>query len=207
MLACEVDAEVLTSVGYPITAEDVMRRFVGMSAADVDAVIARDLGRELPPRYDEAGTQRLFERFRDELLPMAGIAELLDALRAHGVKICVASSSRPPRLEVTLGVTGLWDRLAPNVFSATMVSRGKPAPDLFLLASQRMNVPPTRCLVVEDSATGVTAARAAGMRVVGFTGGSHCREGHSDRLIAAGAQAVYADMVSLGSALQSLMQA
>ena len=85
-----------------------------------------------------------------------------------------------------------------------MVERGKPAPDLFLLAAERLNVSPAGCLVVEDSVHGIIAAQAAGMEVVGFCGGSHCQIGHTDRLIGAGCKRVFARMSEVGEFLCSL---
>ena len=107
---------------------------------------------------------------------MPGITEVLAGLSD---KICVASSSSPERLRHTLGIAGFYERFHPHIFSATMVARGKPAPDLFLLAAERMGVSPPRCVVIEDSAPGVEAAVAAGMTAIGFTGGSHCGAGHA----------------------------
>jgi len=121
----------------------------------------------------------LTKAFEAELIAMPGIAAVLTAIRAP---VCVASSNTPKRLQYTLSRTGLLSWFAPCIFSATMVERGKPAPDLFLFAAGQMDVEPRSCLVVEDSVPGVTAAVAAGMRVIGFTGGSHCRPGHSERL-------------------------
>jgi beta-phosphoglucomutase-like phosphatase (HAD superfamily) len=106
----------------------------------------------------------------------------------------VASSSQPERLRHTLGVTGLWPHFEPYVFSATMVRNGKPAPDLFLYAAEKMGAVPRDCVVIEDSRAGVAAGRAAGMRVLGFTGASHCAPGHDARLREAGADAVFTDM-------------
>jgi beta-phosphoglucomutase-like phosphatase (HAD superfamily) len=95
---------------------------------------------------------------------------------------------------VSLGRTGLYERLVPNIFSASQVRNGKPAPDLFLFAADQMKVLPARCLVIEDSVAGVTAARAAGMAVFGFHGGSHCEAGHAEALRAAGALEIFDDM-------------
>jgi beta-phosphoglucomutase-like phosphatase (HAD superfamily) len=91
----------------------------------------------------------------------------------------------------------LYDRFAPNVFSASEVRNGKPAPDLFLLAADRMKATPDRCLVIEDSVAGIAGARAAGMAVLGFHGGSHCREGYAETLRAAGAAMTFDDMRQL----------
>ena len=97
-------------------------------------------------------------------------------------------------MRVTLGCTGLYDRFAPNIFSALQVQHGKPAPDLFLFAADQMKARPERCVVVEDSVPGVTAASAAGMVALGFHGGSHCAPGHADMLRAAGAAVTFDDM-------------
>lgn len=101
--------------------------------------------------------------------------------------------------EIRHGLTcaGLYDQFTPHIFSASQVSRGKPAPDLFLFAAGQMQAAPSRCVVIEDSLAGVAAAVAAGMPVLGFHGGSHCRPGHVDRLRAAGAIAVFDDMRQL----------
>lgn len=125
---------------------------------------------------------------------MPGIHALLDRISAP---VCVASSSRPERLAHTLGLTGLHHRFAPNVFSASQVANGKPAPDLFLFAAARMGAAPARCFVVEDSVAGVQAGVAAGMTVLGFCGGGHCPPEHGRALRAAGARAVFAHMDAL----------
>ena len=109
----------------------------------------------------------------------------------------MASSGTPEKIRHGLSCAGLYDRLAPHIFSATQVARGKPAPDLFLFAAAQMRVAPERCLVIEDSVPGITGARAAGMTVLGFHGGSHCRPGHAERLLAAGAVMAFDDMRQL----------
>ena len=107
-------------------------------------------------------------------------------LRAIDLPKCVASSGTPEKIHHGLTCAGLYDLLAPNIFSASQVARGKPAPDLFLFAAEQMKVAPERCVVIEDSVPGVTGAHAAGMTVLGFHGGSHCPPGHAERLRAAG---------------------
>jgi HAD superfamily hydrolase (TIGR01509 family) len=138
--------------------------------------------------------------FTDELRAIDGVSELLRSLR---MPVCVATNSHPDRVRHSLEITGLFRFFDPHVFSATMVERGKPAPDLFLFAAQRLNTPPGDCLVVEDSVHGITAARAAGMEVIGFCGGSHCRPGHAERLISAGCERVFARMSEVREFLQS----
>jgi len=133
----------------------------------------------------------------DQVLDRRAISYVGDAIAAIDLPKCVASSGTPEKIHHGLTCTGLYDRLAPHIFSATQVERGKPAPDLFLFAAERMQVSPERCLVIEDSVPGVTGARAAGMTVLGFHGGSHCRPGHADMLRAAGAALIFDDMRQL----------
>src|ERR1700738_3043781 len=108
-----------------------------------------------------------------------------------------ASRGPPEKISPSLNRVGLYDRFAPHIFSAVQVRNGKPAPDLFLFAAQQMQAAPARCLVIEDSAAGITGARAAGMTVLGFHGGSHCRPGYGDTLGAAGAVITFDDMRQL----------
>jgi HAD superfamily hydrolase (TIGR01509 family) len=184
VIACEVDAEMFTAAGFPLSVVEVRRRFVGMSQAGMRAVLEREAGRALPEDFDARLSARLAAAFEQEL---TALPDVRHAVLALGMPRCVASSSSPERLRHTLARTGLYDLFAPHVFSASQVERGKPAPDLFLFAAARLGVAPGRCLVVEDSVAGVTAARAAGMTVIGFTGGGHCDAGTPGRLREAGA--------------------
>lgn len=117
-----------------------------------------------------------------------------DAIGALELPVCVASSSSPESLRLSLGLVGLYERLALHIFSVTQVVRGKPAPDLFLFAAREMGVAPHRCVVVEDSLAGVKGAITAGMTVLGFTGASHCGPGHAAALAREGATVVFDDM-------------
>ncbi|MGV6871982.1 HAD family hydrolase [Pseudochelatococcus sp. B33] len=187
VLASRIDAEELTRIGYPVTSRDVVLRFAGLSAATMRQVIEEDWGRPLPLDFNDLLQQRIKESYRTELRAIGGIEELLQEL---ALPRCVASSSAPDKLRFGLELTGLWPYLDPHVFSAAMVASGKPAPDLFLFAAAQMRVEPAHCVVVEDSIAGVRAGVAAGMTVVGFTGGGHCLADHGDRLAAAGAATI-----------------
>jgi HAD superfamily hydrolase (TIGR01509 family) len=193
-LACVVHADVLTQHGYTITAEQVHDRFLGRSAREARFEVEGELGFALPDAYAAQLKATIDRVFGEQLTPIPHIADTLAKLSQH---ICVASSGTPTRIRSSLGTTGLLGRFAPHLFSAMQVDRGKPAPDLFLFAAAQMKTPPERCVVVEDSVPGVTAARAAAMTVIGFTGGSHCRPGDADRLRAAGANTVIDDMRAL----------
>src|SRR5580704_9110736 len=124
--------------------------------------------------------------------------------RSLTLPICVASSSSVAQIRQKLGITGLLERFGEHLFSAAMVARGKPAPDLFLYAAQRLATVPDRCLVIEDSPAGIDAALAAGMTAIGFSGGSHCGPEHGGRLQKHGAALVMDDMLELTTAMAKL---
>jgi HAD superfamily hydrolase (TIGR01509 family) len=176
VIGIEIEAAVLTEAGFEMTADDCADHCIGLSWPDVTAM------------NDEI-QERSLAAFPDRLQPVAGMADLLAALE---LLRCVASSSDLARVHYSLELTGLSTFFAPGtVFSAQMVERGKPAPDLFLhAAAQCGNVAPERCLVIEDSPAGVAAALAAGMDVIGFTGGQHARASLHRRLAAAGAHTI-----------------
>ena len=188
IVSFEAEAEVFAEIGITLTAHDLLGRFLGMSSASMFAVIEREHGIKLPPDFAERAARRTLEAFDKRLKPISGIAELLADLPDPK---CVASSSEPQRIRHSLTLAGILHHFEPHIFSATQVKHGKPAPDLFLFAAERMGVAPARCLAIEDSVAGVTAARAAGMTVLGFTGGSHCLDGHAQKLRHVGAGEVF----------------
>jgi HAD superfamily hydrolase (TIGR01509 family) len=194
VIACRSHASTLSRHGYPITAEQVFQRFLGRSARQATLEVEAELGRSLPGNFQADLQEELYRGFADDLKAIPYIADVLDRLAQP---VCVASSGSHQRMQVSLGRTGLYDRFAPNIFSAQQVRHGKPAPDLFLFAAAQMKTEPARCLVVEDSVSGIAGAVAAGMTVVGFHGGSHCREGYAATLQAAGAVETFDDMRQL----------
>jgi HAD superfamily hydrolase (TIGR01509 family) len=167
-LAVKVDATVLAHLGWVLTEEEIIARFVGVSDLHFRKAVESHLGRRLPDDW-EAECRPLYRKaFSEQLRPVDGIVEALDQL---ALPTCVASSGTHEKMRFTLGLTGLYDRFHGRIFSATEVARGKPAPDLFLYVADRMGVSPGACVVVEDSAPGVAAARAAGMLVFAYAGG------------------------------------
>jgi HAD superfamily hydrolase (TIGR01509 family) len=193
-IVCRVEVQAFAEIGYLIELECFMERFIGKAAKDSRAIIEAELGRPLPSDFNVEAARRVAEAFARELRPVDGVS---DALARLTVTKCVASSSLPDRLAYTLSLTGLAEWFGNAVFSASMVARGKPAPDLFLHAAKAMEVSRSRCLVIEDSAPGIVAAKAAGMTALGFAGASHCRPGHAQRLSASGADLVFNDMREL----------
>jgi HAD superfamily hydrolase (TIGR01509 family) len=141
---------------------------MGRSDREARATIEAHLGRSLPDDWPDRVKALYRETFAAELAPVEGVLEALDQI---ALPSCIASSATHEHLEYTLSLTGLYERFAGRIFSADDVTRGKPAPDLFLHAAARMEADPENCVVVEDSRPGVEAARAAGMRVLAFAGG------------------------------------
>lgn len=164
--------DMLAHQGVEMTEEEAYQRFLGRSIASMTATLWEEYGIETDIDFLDHMRSALFERFRLELKAIEGMAETLDRLE---MPRCVASSSQPERIRYSLGLTGLLEKFEPHIFSATMVKNGKPAPDLFLHAASRMGVEPANCIVIEDSPAGILAAKAAGMCVFAFTGGSHAR--------------------------------
>lgn len=194
-ISITVLVEALAAAGVAMSEAEAHERFLGRSLKSMSEILHDEYGLAIDAAFLEAMRKVLYERFRSELQPIPGVAETVDAL---GVAHCVASSSQPERIRLSLSVTGLLDRFEPNIFSASMVTHGKPAPDLFLHASAEMGVDPARCVVVEDSPAGIMAAKAAGMRVVAFTGGSHARTPrHRDALLDLRPDALFDDMREL----------
>ena len=196
----QAHAHVLTVCGYPITEQDRVERFCGMSDAEMLGVIEREWGRVLPASYAKR-VGLMVEAGFQSLAAIEGVAEVLDWLP---LPVCVASSSSPEQIRHKLELTDLLRCFGENLFSATMVARGKPAPDLFLYAARRLTTAPDRCLVVEDSPAGIAAAVAAGMTAIGFSGGRHCGPEHGARLQARGAALVIANMRELATAIAKL---
>ena len=198
MLVCTLVSEELTRLGYPITPEQVVERYAGRPEREILADIAERWGQPVPPEYKRNVPVRIEKAFTTELRAIPGVAQTLEALR---LPKCVASSSGPEKLKLGLEFVGLYRLFAPHVVSAAYVAHGKPSPDVFVYAAGSMRTPVAQCVVIEDSLPGVRAARAAGMRVFGFTGGSHCLPGHGERLLEAGAERVLREMEELCQAL------
>ena len=184
----------LARAGLGLSLEESTSLFTGLSLASCLAVIEARLGGPPPEDFLPRLRAGVVERFRKELAPVPGVADVLRGLDAPR---CVASSGSHEKIRFSLSLTGLDGWFGDDdIFSADDVARGKPAPDLFLHAAARKGREPGHCVVVEDSVPGVQAARAAGMRVLGFAARSEAAA-----LAAAGADAVFGDMRELPSLL------
>jgi HAD superfamily hydrolase (TIGR01509 family) len=198
VLANGVLADFLTELGVPMTVEESMQRFMGKRAEDLIATVAALNPTMQGAQFAAELTHRTLARFKRELREISGVRDYLAAFPQ--VKRCIASSSSPDRLAACLDILDLAEAFGEHVYSASMVPRGKPHPDLFLYAARRLGVAPADAIVIEDSEGGVRAAVAAGMTPIGFLAASHIRDGHGARLRDAGAPHVarsYAELATI----------
>ena len=200
-LATAIVSQEFIRAGFPLTPDMIARYFTGRRPADMFVDVEFATRRKLPAGFAAGVADSILRRFRSELRPTHHAAYALSWLR--GAK-CVASSSSIERIRVSLETTGLIRFFEPNLFSASDVRNGKPAPDLLLHAAGKMGVEPGGCIVVEDSSVGVTAGVTAGMTVIGFAGASHVGSDTADQLRAAGACDVITDMRALKGAIIDL---
>ena len=164
-LAHEVLLQMLAEAGITMTLQQAYDRFMGASTEKCVAILQDLLGGTAPADFMPRYAQRCFAAFSEGLNAVEGVSPLLDALT---MPYCVASNGPREKMRFTLGHTGLLPRFAGRLFSAQDVERPKPAPDLFLHAARTLQAAPADCVVIEDSPTGVAAARAAGMTVYGY---------------------------------------
>ncbi|MFG1925240.1 HAD family hydrolase [Cryptosporangium sp. NPDC048952] len=165
----EVEMELIGDLGWPITRAEIFAQHLGRSEDAVIANIERRLGRAVPAGFHQARMAAFDAVLRERLVAVPGVAEAIAVLREGGMRMCVASSSRHARIRLSLDLAGLRGCFAEeHIFSSEDVARGKPAPDLFLHAAASLGALPELCVVVEDSPAGVEAAKAAGMRVIGY---------------------------------------
>jgi HAD superfamily hydrolase (TIGR01509 family) len=195
-------AQMMTDLGHPMTTAEAVQKFAGRSLVDTLSLIEATLGRSIPDDLGQCYGRLLLERLRRDLKPIPGVKAAIAALPYPR---CVASSSSLERIRLSLQATGLASLFGANIFSVTQVAHGKPAPDLYLFASRRMGIVPEHCVVIEDSALGITAGRLAGMKVIGFTGAAHATPEATQHLAAAGAWCVISSMADLPATVQRLM--
>lgn len=195
LLHTKVEAEAYQNIGIEITPEELALRFSGISQDEVSRILEKETGTHVPQDLEAQIEKKKDEVFTKELQPIPGIYETLKSL--ENFPRCIASGTGIAGLKHMLSVTNLYNCFAPNIFSSEMVSKGKPFPDLFLYAAQKMGIMPNNCFVIEDASAGVEAGIAAGMRVIGFAGGSHCNQDHAAHLIKSGAELVFTNMSDL----------
>jgi HAD superfamily hydrolase (TIGR01509 family) len=194
-IANQLLADYLTSIGTPTTLEDSMRLFMGKRFEDTKLKIVEWTGRPFPEDFENTYRSTSRVVMRRDVGPIRGIKTFLE--RHQDIARCVASSSSLEWLDHCVEKFGFRHHFGSNLFSATAVKHGKPSPDIFFHAAEKMCVEPSRSLVIEDSPTGILGAKAAGMTAIGFLAGSHIRDGHRERLLAAGADHIMVDYSDL----------
>ncbi|MET3660879.1 HAD family hydrolase [Aquamicrobium ahrensii] len=185
--------------GMPGVGVDIISQCFGMKQADIIARIRELTGHQYPEHAPDDLWDETKALFTEHLQPTAGLPDFLSGLK---IDRCVASSSSLERIHHSLDVTGIAPFFGEAIFSSSMVRHGKPAPDIFLFAAEKMGADPASCVVIEDSPFGVEGAVAAGMLAIGYTGGSHSYEGHGERLLSCGASAVSADWADVTAELE-----
>lgn len=202
LLAAECEIEVLTEYGVQMTAKEFSQRFAGTSSEAVKAAMEDELGRSLPDDHIKTVKTKLKEKLWREAKAMPGAHELLDQLDQPR---CVCSNADMEKLKIEMTRGELWDRFRPYVYSAHELenNKRKPEPDIFLHAAKEFEVQPNQCAVVEDSVAGILAAKRAGMRVIGFVGGSHTYQGHADALTEAGAETVVRRLIDVAPIVEA----
>jgi beta-phosphoglucomutase-like phosphatase (HAD superfamily) len=204
VIAARVESTLLTDAGYPIEPEDIAERFAGMTFKNILLTIERESGLALSASLLDKSERMVDEKLAREVRMITG-ADL--AVAGVAVPRCICSNSSLERIEMMLARTTLKPQFASHIYSSiTLDLTPKPAPDIFLAAAKAFDASPARTVVIEDSVAGVTGARAAGMRVIGFTGAGHITAGHGDRLMEAGAETVIAHHRDLGAVLEAFAQ-
>ncbi|MEO0961808.1 MAG: HAD family hydrolase [Pseudomonadota bacterium] len=169
-IANELLAVAVTELGWPTTTADSHRRFRGRSWQSTIAIIESETGKPVPEEWVQRTRETAHKAIYETVTAIPGVADVVARVEAANIPRCVGSSSQPDYLAHVLGRAGLDHHFGESVFSATMVTKGKPAPDLFLFAASQMGHAPHRAVVIEDTVPGVQAGMAAGMRVIGYAG-------------------------------------
>ena len=188
-LSNEILKNSLSKIGINLSIRQVREKFLGLSIEHIRTIIETENNITLDPNWcQDIRTETELAFIQQGVTAIPGIKSQVEKLKEKQIQYCVASSGRIEKMHVTLGQAGLLPLFKDVLFSASMVSRGKPFPDLFLHAANKMDVNVESCLVIEDSVNGVRAAKSAGMRVLGYAGDSQT---DATELIANGAEIIW----------------
>jgi HAD superfamily hydrolase (TIGR01509 family) len=203
IIAAQVESKLLRDAGFDITAEDMCVRFAGMDWKNILLTIEKEADIPLSASLIDKSEKLLDAALAQRVKMIEGVKFALSKITEQR---CICSNSSSPRLDMMMTKVGLKPYFAPHIYSAKDLGpdRAKPKPDIYLHGARQFGADPSRCLVIEDSTHGVHAARGAGMRVIGFTGGSHTYPTHADRLTDAGAETVISRMVELPQMVEAL---
>lgn len=200
VIACGVMLDHFAALGYHLTLEDFIIRFMGKNFRRICAEIADETGIDIQADFNaDAYKAEQYAAFEKSLQPSLGVREFLQSC---AVPVAVASGSELARLHLTLDVTDLRSFFGAHIYSADMVKNGKPAPDIFLHAAKRLGIAPEECLVIEDGIHGIHGAQAAGMEVWAYLGGSHMTPRAREAVLAAAPDRHFDDMTALANAFR-----
>jgi HAD superfamily hydrolase (TIGR01509 family) len=205
IIAARVEAEVLTKAGYEIDADELSERFAGLTFTDMLLRIEAETGLPLQASIIARTEALIDKRLAAEVRPTEGARQAV--LSVKGPR-CICSNSSTKRVKLSLTRAGVLPLFEDLIFSALEIptKRTKPAPDVFLRAAETLKADPRRTFVIEDSVHGIAGAKAAGMRVIGFTGAAHSYPGHADRLTEAGAETVIRRWAEFPAVLAALSE-
>ena len=194
-MGCQIWSDVFKKHGMNVSAKDIMEKYTGKTGTLICSLVEQEYGYHIPDGFLDEVNETTESIMAKELKTVSGVMETLPLLP---IQMCIASGSRPKRLNLCLNVTGLRKFFPDDTtFSSHFVKNGKPAPDLFFYAAEKMQVDPQKCLVVEDSASGIIGAKTAGMKAFGFLGASHCTPERAKALKDNGADLLFDDFTKL----------
>lgn len=205
IIAARIEAELLTLAGYEISAEELAETYAGLTFKDIMLRVEEKSAIPFQASLIDRAEAMVDRKLRSDVRAIDGVRE---AVATVTTQRCICSNSPSERIEFILEKVGLLPFFAGSIFSAleTPTGKSKPAPDVFLLAAEKLNAKPENTFVIEDSVHGVAGARAAGMRVIGFTGAGHSYPGHADALTEAGAETVIRRWAELKSVIAALSE-
>ncbi|WP_175869486.1 HAD family hydrolase [Bartonella gabonensis] len=204
-LAAKIGSQLLKQTGYEISAEELNERFAGLIFRDILKHIEQETEKPVSAHLIDQMTNIFRTQIKTELRAIDDVREAVEIIQTR-YPYCICSNAKSIDIKEMLTTVDLYDLFEGKIFSAPEVGtkKTKPAPDIFLFAAKQLQVEPQNTIVIEDSLHGVHAAKAAGMRVIGFTGGSHSYLGHSNALAEAGAETVIAKHAHLGEVLEAM---
>jgi HAD superfamily hydrolase (TIGR01509 family) len=205
IIAARVEAEVLTKAGYEIDADELSERFAGLTFTDMLLRIEAETGLPFQASIIARTEELIDKRLAAEVRPIEGAGQAVASVTGPR---CICSNSSTKRVKLSLTRAGLMPLFEGLIFSGLEIpsKRTKPAPDVFLYAAEKLEADPKQTFVIEDSVHGVAGAKAAGMRVIGFTGAAHSYPGHADRLTEAGAETVIRRWIEFPAVLAALSE-
>ncbi|WP_208440385.1 HAD family hydrolase [Bartonella raoultii] len=204
-LTAKIGSQFLKQMGYEILPEELSRRYAGLIFCDILKQVEQEIEKPISAQLIDQMTNLFRAQIKTELRALDGIREAVEIIQTR-YPYCICSNAKSEDIKEMLTAVNLYDLFHDKIFSAPEVGtrKTKPAPDVFLFAAQQLRIRPENTIVIEDSLHGVHAASAAGMRVIGFTGGSHSYPGHSNVLAEAGAETVIAKHAHLGEVLEAM---